>query len=312
MIMTELANIPAAGALAAQPTSFTQTAGTVQLQEWAAELSAAHALGTALCGTEFVPADFRGKPDAAAAAILTGKSLGLDPMNALSNIFVVHGRPALYARTMAALVMREGHEVVRTNAETGSVTVQARRRGSERWQEFTWTIERAKLAGYTNNKKYQTDPIGMLTAKALAEACRVIAPDVLTGVAAYSAEEIELDDMGEISTPAPAAPAVRPATRKVTRARPAAPAPVAPAVIHDAPAPEVETEGDESFDTATGEAVDEGTPAVLEVNYFDEIQARAGNVAALSALWRQASAAGEPQDVLDEIGSAGAAAKAAS
>lgn len=183
----------------------TPGSGTVKLAEWAQELTAAHQLGTALCQTDFVPKDFRGKPEAAAAAILAGKSLGLDPMNALSNIFVVHGRPALYARTMAALVLREGHEVIRTAAADDSVTVKARRKGSKEWQEFTWTIARATKAGYMKNEKYKTDPVGMLTAKALAEACRVIAPDVLTGVAAYSVEEVELEDMGEKPKPASAA-----------------------------------------------------------------------------------------------------------
>lgn len=175
----------------------TPGAGTVQLAEWAMELTAAHQLGTALSGTQFVPRDFQGKPDACAAAILAGKSLGLDPMNALSNIFVVHGKPAMYARTMAALVLREGHEVIRSAASDSSVTVRARRKGSREWQEFTWDIQRADKAGYLSNAKYKTNPIEMLTAKALAEACRVIAPDVLTGVAAYSVEEVELEDMGE-------------------------------------------------------------------------------------------------------------------
>lgn len=175
----------------------TPGAGTVKLAEWAMELTAAHQLGTALSGTQFVPRDFQGKPDACAAAILAGKSLGLDPMNALSNIFVVHGKPAMYARTMAALVLREGHEVIRSAASDSSVTVRARRKGSREWQEFTWDIQRADKAGYLSNAKYKTNPIEMLTAKALAEACRVIAPDVLTGVAAYSVEEVELEDMGE-------------------------------------------------------------------------------------------------------------------
>ncbi|WP_345600470.1 hypothetical protein, partial [Thermocatellispora tengchongensis] len=169
----------------------------IKLAEWAQELTAAHQLGTALCGTDFVPADFRGKPEAAAAAILAGKSLGLDPMNALSNIFVVHGRPALYARTMAALVMNAGHEVIRTAASPESVTVAARRKGQTQWTEFTWTIQRAQQAGYMSNKKYTTDPIAMLTAKAQAEACRTIAPDVLTGVASVSVEEVELQNLGE-------------------------------------------------------------------------------------------------------------------
>jgi hypothetical protein len=121
-------------------------------------------------------------------------------MNALANIFVVQGKPALYARTMVALVLRAGHEVVRTGADDTSVTVAARRKGQSEWSEFTWTIERAKKAGYTSNKKYESDPIAMLTAKAQAEACRTIAPDVLTGLA-YSVEEVELEDLGERPAP---------------------------------------------------------------------------------------------------------------
>ena len=212
------------------------TATTVSLMEWAQELDAAHRLGTALCGTEFVPVAFRGKPDAAAAAILSGKSLGLDPMNALSNIFVVQGRPAMYARTMVALVLSAGHDLRRSVATPEAVTVMARRKGQADWQEFTWTIDRARQAGYLSNKKYSTDPTAMLTAKAQAEACRTIAPDVLTGVAAYSVEEVELEDMGEAPAPAPAvaAPAAAPKARaKVQRRQ--APAAELPAVVHHAP-----------------------------------------------------------------------------
>lgn len=180
------------------------SSGTVDLAVWAQELQAAHQLGSALCKTAFVPKDFAQKPEAAAAAILAGKSLGMDPLGALQNIFVVHGRPGLYARTMHALVMSHGHEVIRTEATPESVTVKARRKGTPEWQEFTWTIQRATQAGYVKtNQKYKDEPIAMLTAKALAEACRTIAPDVLTGVAAYAVEELQ--GMGERPAPAPSA-----------------------------------------------------------------------------------------------------------
>src|SRR6478736_7706771 len=99
--MSEVAIPQAAPVAAFNAAALPATAATVSLMEWAQELGAAHQLGTALCSTEFVPASFRGKPEAAAAAILAGKSLGLDPMNALANIFVVSGRPSMYARTMA-------------------------------------------------------------------------------------------------------------------------------------------------------------------------------------------------------------------
>ena len=197
--MSEIARQNDTGTLAAPTMALsapTLISGDVDLQAWARDLADAGQLGAALCKTPFVPKDFQGKPEAAAAAILAGKSLGMDPLASLSNIFVIHGRPGLYARTMHALVTSRGHEVIRTQASPQQVTVQARRKGSDVWQDFVWTIERATQAGYTKtNAKYKEVPIEMLTAKALAEACRTIAPDVLTGVADLSVEDLE--DMGE-------------------------------------------------------------------------------------------------------------------
>lgn len=264
-------------------TGLPTSAGTIQLAEWAAELGAAHQLGAALCKTAFVPKDFMGKPEAAAAAILTGKSVGLDPMNALANIFVVHGRPAMYARTMVALVMAQGHEIVRTEATNESVTISARRKGTERWSDFTWTIQRATLAGYTSNAKYKTDPIAMLTAKAQAEACRVIAPDVLAGMP-YSAEEMELEDLGE-SAPSPAPVKTRKLTRKTT----------------SKPTPTVEPVADET----TGEVQDDGPAAVLETDWDAELADTEGDREALLTLWNRAVAEGAPAEVIDRITEAG-------
>lgn len=236
--MSEVAIPQQAGQVAQFGTStVAPTATTISLMEWAQELGAAHQLGTALCSTEFVPASFRGKPEAAAAAILAGKSLGLDPMNALANIFVVSGRPSMYARTMAALVLQAGHTIRRIQATEQSVIYEGKRKGDTTYTRVEWTIARAQKAGYTSNKKYQSDPIAMLTAKCQAEICRVIAPDVLTGIAATSVEEVELDDLGETGT-ATAADEAPKAKRTVTRKQ--QPAPELPAAVHDAPADEAE------------------------------------------------------------------------
>lgn len=243
------------------------TSAVVDLQMWAAELSAAHQIGQALASTDFVPMSLKtasgGRPkelgqvaENVAACILAGKALGLDPMNSIQNIFVVHGRPAMYARTMAALVMAAGHEIRRVAATEQSVIYRGRRRGETEWTEVEWTIARARKAGYTNNKKYDSDPIAMLTAKCQAEICRVIAPDVLTGIAATSVEEVELDDLGEIPTDTTLA--VKPAATTRQRRQRQAPEPVAPAAVQDAPrdAEPVDAEQDElaeAADQATGE-----------------------------------------------------------
>ena len=307
--MTELATLPQTGGLAvpsaAGAPALNLTATTVSLLEWAQELDAAHRLGTALCGTDFVPQSFRGKPDAAAAAILAGKSLGLDPMNSLSNIFVVQGRPAMYARTMVALVLSAGHDIRRTAATPEAVTILGRRKGQQEWQEFTWTIDRARQAGYLSNKKYNTDPIAMLTAKAQAEACRTIAPDVLTGVAAYSVEDVELEDLGETPAAATTAPAVEKPKRTVKRRQ--APAPAVPDVVTAPPAPEEEplpeaAPEDDVVDQETGELPPER-------DWLTEIDLANGDVTALRSLWKAAAAAEAAPETLDAIASAATAAK---
>ena len=190
------------------PVVATGNTGANLIREAAAVMADAHALAKAVCNTAMVPKHFQGKPDDTAAAMLYGASLGLDPMQAVRAIYVVHGSPGLYAKSMAGLAAAHGHETWTVATSDDSVTVAGRRRGSERVEESTWTIERATKAGYvptidpnTNkykvnqygkligNEKYFTDPQAMLHAKALAEVCRKIAPDVLAGV--YSVEEIE-------------------------------------------------------------------------------------------------------------------------
>ena len=162
-----------------------------RLVSWAASLVAAKQLGDALCATTFAPASFRGKPEDAAAAILHGDEVGLSPMQALQSIYVISGKPAMYARAMVAVVLAAGHEVWTVSKTDAQVTVAGRRRGSSHTIEETWTTARAAKAGYTNNKKYASDPQAMLYARAASDVCRQVAPDELAGLA-YSAEELEL------------------------------------------------------------------------------------------------------------------------
>lgn len=219
---------------------------TMSLLEWSQELDAAGRIAGVLCSTEFVPKGLRGNVEATAAAILTGRELGLSPMNSLANIFVVQGRPAMYARSMVALVLSHGHEIERTAATEQSVTVRARRKGSQNWQTFEWTMARAQKAGYTSNALYSKDPIAMLTAKAQTEACRTMFADVLSGMAATSVEEIELNDAPAVE-PTQSGAAPSPVKRTVKRrAQVKAPEPQVPDLPEPpAPEPEGDSEPDE-------------------------------------------------------------------
>lgn len=161
------------------------------IRSTALAMADANSIAKAIANTDMVPKHFRGKPDDLTAAILYGATLGFDPMQSARQVYVVHGQAALYARSMAALVLSAGHEVWTVATSDEAVTVAGRRRGSVREEESTWTFDRARQAGYTNNEKYRTDPQGMLYAKALSEVCRKIAPDVLNGV--YAVEEMQME-----------------------------------------------------------------------------------------------------------------------
>lgn len=180
---------PGADLLPGTPQS--RATGSDLIREAAAVMVDAKALADAICGTAMVPQHFRNKPEECAAAILYGSSLGFDPMQSVKAIYVVNGNAALYAAGMAAVVRRDGHELRDVEVSDTSVTVAGRRAGTTEWVQRTWTLDRAKTAGYTSNKRYETNALQMLHAKATSEVCRVIAPDSLAGV--YSVEERQLE-----------------------------------------------------------------------------------------------------------------------
>lgn len=188
--MNELARIEPPSTEVVTTTTTDPTGG--RLVAWAESLRAAHQIGAALCNTSFVPRHFQGKPEDAAAAILFGDEIGFTPTQALRSIHVISGTPGLYARSMVALVQSHGHEVWTDTDTPTKVVVCGRRRGSKHVEKSEWTIDRARRAGYTSNKKYETDPQAMLYARASSDVCRKVASDVLAGVA-FSVEELELE-----------------------------------------------------------------------------------------------------------------------
>lgn len=189
-------------------------------------IDTAYNLAEKLCRTPLVGTVYRGKPADAAVAILYGAEIGLNPIQSLQQIFTVHGTPAIYARTMVALLKRRGYRFQTVESTDEQVTVTGTSPTGDT-ETSTWTIERADRAGYIpkidertgkyavngngkliGNEKYITDPQAMLYAKAAAEVCRRLAPDVLLGISRTS-EDLE-------SEPAPAP--VRVVSERVTAA----------------------------------------------------------------------------------------------
>ncbi|AKF14480.1 RecT [Mycobacterium phage FlagStaff] len=222
------------------PAQMRRPTAVAVLHEHAEVYNTAWKLAGQLVRTTMVPKRFFGKQGDATAAILYGAELGLNPIQSLQRVVPIHGMPSLEARTMVGLLKASGYKVRTVEQSDESVTVVGRDHDGDEYSS-TWTIARAQRAGYvptpkpgvTNpdpnndddwvsvekfwdgkrkvsvlgNMKYITDPQTMLKAKAQAEVCREMAPDVLMGIS-YSREDLESErfDEPERTAPAPANP----------------------------------------------------------------------------------------------------------
>lgn len=210
-------------ALPAQPVqTMAAQSGTIEaLMTQAQAMEAASRIAQGLCGTQMVPKSYFNKPAEGAAAIMYGMEIGLNPIQSLQSIMVINGKPGIEARTMVALLKRQGYCFETVESSPERVTVRGTSPRGE-VEESTWTKERANQAGYAKNALYAKIPEQMLYAKAASEVSRRLAPDVLMGIS-YSQEELKLgfgDDPEPSFTPSErVAPQSRPQSQQ--RALPA-------------------------------------------------------------------------------------------
>ncbi|MBW4813145.1 hypothetical protein [Rhodococcus qingshengii] len=186
-----------------------------RIEKQARAMVAAHQLGKALAATAMVPETYQQYPDGkkenpaaadnATAAILYGAELGFSAVQSLQNIFIVRGKPAIYSRAMVAQVIAAGHRTWEVEATPESVTWKGRRADTGDEVTSTWTIERAKAAGFLTNKLYASLPIEMLRAKCQAEVARTGFPDVLLGMS-HSVEDLNLQQPVQVKSERVAAP----------------------------------------------------------------------------------------------------------
>lgn len=147
--------------------------------------------------TNFVPQAYRGKPLEALACVLAGRELGIGTMEALREIAMVNGRPALSAKLMAGLVRRRGHSI---SGELGPdrAVVTGTRADTRDTMTVTWTIEMARRAGLDGKDNWKQYPEAMLWARAVAQLCRALFPDVITAVS-HEPDEMELTPAEQVA-----------------------------------------------------------------------------------------------------------------
>lgn len=151
----------------------------------------------------------------AAVILMTGRELGLQPMQSLRGIYVVEGKPTLSADMMVAVIrgsgLCESWRIVESTAERCTITT--RRKGEQHDASRTWTKADATLAGVAGKDTWRKYPAIMLRHRCAADLARQEYPDVLLGL--YDPDELGAD----------AAAVQQPSVVSVAVATPTLPAP---------------------------------------------------------------------------------------
>lgn len=142
-----------------------------------------------LADSDMVPKDFKGRPGNCLIAMQWGAELGLKPLQALQNLAIINGRPALWGDAVIALVRSSPLcEFVIETDDGNTATCRVKRR-AEPEQSRTFSVEDARAAGLQGKAGPWTQyPKRMRQLRARAFALRDVFPDVLRGLPV--AEEI--------------------------------------------------------------------------------------------------------------------------
>lgn len=121
-----------------------------------------------------------------------GYELGIAPITALQQIYVINGKPSCSGQLMLSLVRRAGFVVDMPDPATitDKATVGIQRPGGK-MKQYTYTNDMAKQAGLLGKGMWAKYPREMLMWRAVSTACRMEAGDVIGGL--YTVEEISPD-----------------------------------------------------------------------------------------------------------------------
>lgn len=253
-----------------------QNPGLLVLQEWVTAASNARALVLPLVSSAFVPDAYkpripnnadenerRAAYDTAVAnatsAVLLGISLGLDPLTALQQIYLVKGRPGMYTKMKVALAQARGHRIWDEVYSAERAVVCGQRAGTDDVVRIEITMEDAKRAEWTSsNENYRKTPADMLWSRAAGRVVDRIAADVLFGIASIE----DLDD-------APEPARQHDAPRRVTASDIV---PTAPKAVTATATPPAAASGEQP--PAAASAITQDPPAPLDSATWDRINGR--------------------------------------
>lgn len=145
----------------------------------------------AMAVSNLLPVAYQNHPENVLVALEQGRALGIAPIQAMNQINVIKGKPALSADLIAALVRRAGHRLRVEGDDTYAQATVIRTDDPDYIPKpVRWDMERAKRAGLLGNPSWQKYPAAMLRARAISEAARAWANDALYGFI-YTPEELD-------------------------------------------------------------------------------------------------------------------------
>ncbi|MCV7065630.1 hypothetical protein H7H51_07710 [Mycolicibacterium farcinogenes] len=222
-----------------------------RMREWLHLFKECREAAEILARTSFVPKDMMGKPAEIATSMLKGWELGLDPLDALASIYVVHGRVGFYAEFMRRRMIQAGHVFRVVESNDSRCIVEGTRADNGETHRAVFTAEQAKRAKID----IAAYPAEKLVARATSRLVKQAFPDVLSGSlivedlldGMVSVQSERIDVIDSESQPAAAAPAIQRkrqprAVKPKAKARAPAPADVDDLLDDPEPEPAAEAE----------------------------------------------------------------------
>lgn len=148
-----------------------------RIRDWVELFRDIYKVAEALSRTAFVPAGLTGKPEDVAACMMKGFELGMDPLDSLASMYVVHGKVGVTAEFMRRRILQAGHSFKIVESTDSRAIVEACRREGGEPHRATFTADQARKAGIDIGKY----PADKLIARATSRLCRQSFPDVLSG-----------------------------------------------------------------------------------------------------------------------------------
>jgi hypothetical protein len=151
----------------------------------------------------------KGKPADIVVIAMKAMALGVDPMSAFDDMFVIERRVSISARMRVALARSAGCEVWFEESTDTRAVCCLRRPAQTRVHRLAYTADQARTAGLAGKDNWKKHPAAMLRAAASRQLINMAAQDVLIGLPGgadidYEAEVSDLDvgdDVVELTGP---------------------------------------------------------------------------------------------------------------